>query len=70
LKYIDDKGNIRHTPGIWTRFRAGISGLFGHADKIVECWMRGDFSAIPADGLNDHAPIYYVVHIWNHHIRS
>jgi len=70
LKYIDDDGHIHDNPNIWVRMKSRISGHLGHIEAVLNSWSHGDFYAIPVDYLNDHAPIYYVVRIWNNHIRD
>ncbi|GAV21191.1 lipase [Mariprofundus micogutta] len=67
--YIDDQGAVNSAPSFWTYLSTMIRGHFRHMGTIIKCWRRGDFTALPLDNINDHAPIYYVIHIWNDHIR-
>ena len=70
VAYIDDQGQLHQRPGFWRRFTTQLTGHFRHMGTIYSCWKRGDFAAVPLDNIADHAPIYYVVHIWNNHIRQ
>ncbi len=66
---ITAKGRVVVNPSLALRARSWLLGHILHAFTILRCWRRGDFSAVPLDDLNDHAPIYYVVYIWNDYIR-
>ena len=69
-KYIDSGGHIHDNPSIWTSLKTRLAGHFSHAVDVLESWSDGTFDAIPTDYLNDHAPIYYAVRIWNNYARD
>lgn len=68
LVYITDRGDLVVEPSFGLRLRTWIRGHICFARTILHYWLKGDFTAVPLDSLNDHAPIYYVVYIWNYHI--
>ncbi len=68
FKYIDDAGEIHDNPDYRTRLKSRVSGHIGHIGDVLHHWGKGELNVIPSDNLNDHAPIYYVVRIWNNHI--
>ncbi|NWF39389.1 lipase family protein [Mariprofundus sp. NF] len=70
LKYIDDAGLIHDNPNCWLQMKNRITGHVGHLGDLFNSWSHGDLDAIPSDYLNDHAPIYYVVRIWNSYIKD
>lgn len=70
LVHIDDQGHVLQKTGFWKRLSTMLRGHYRHMGTIYNCWKQGDFSAVPLDNIADHAPIYYVVHIWNSHIRQ
>lgn len=70
LKYIDDHGTVYDNPGKWVQMKRRITGHLGHIGDLLDHWSQGNLDAIPSDYLNDHAPIYYVVHTWNDYIED
>jgi len=70
LKYIDDSGQIHDNPNRWSQMKSRITGHLGHIGDVLNSWGQGNLAAIPSDYLNDHAPIYYVVHVWSNHIKE
>lgn len=70
LKYIDNAGHIHDNPNCWLQMKSRITGHVGHLGDLFNSWSQGELDAIPSDYLNDHAPIYYVVRIWNNHIKD
>ncbi|HXH71899.1 MAG TPA: lipase family protein [Mariprofundaceae bacterium] len=68
LVYITEKGELVVNPSLGLRIRSWLRGHIRHAATILRCWLKGDFNVVAPDDLNDHAPIYYVVYIWNYHI--
>ena len=70
LKYIDSSGRIHDNPGTWYQLKNRLAGHFLYLSDVLEHWTDGAFDAIPTDYLSDHAPIYYVTHIWNDYIRD
>ncbi|ATX79855.1 triacylglycerol lipase [Mariprofundus aestuarium] len=70
LKYIDDTGHIHDNPTRWITMKSRITGHLGYLGEVLNSWSHGNLSAIPVDYLNDHAPIYYAVYIWNNHLND
>jgi len=70
VKYIDDQGYIYDNPKRWVQLKSRIAGHLGHLEDVLQSRKSGDFTAIPVDNLNDHAPIYYAVKVWNSHIKE
>ncbi|MHC1744591.1 MAG: hypothetical protein AB9873_16390 [Syntrophobacteraceae bacterium] len=64
LKYIDGEGLIHDNTNRWERITDGI------ADKVKSVFnavgqIRSGFGRLVPDGLVDHVPLLYAVHIWN-----
>jgi len=70
LRYIDSSGHVHDNPDVWYQLKNRLAGQFFHLSDVLESWSDGAFDAIPTDYLSDHAPIYYVTHIWNDYIRE
>ena len=70
LKYINSEQRMVDDPGNWNRLLDDFRGSFGHladaADRFTKDWV----AELPVDHLNDHAPIFYAVHVWNNYERS
>lgn len=69
-KYIDSDGHIHDNPNAWALMKNRIAGHLLHTADVLEHWSDGAFNTIPADYINDHAPIYYVTRIWNNYVRD
>jgi len=65
LTYIDEQGVLHDNPRLWKRVRHGLFGGLDHIWDIGSFWAKGEFSMIPFDCLNDHAPLYYALRLWN-----
>jgi hypothetical protein len=67
LKYISSEERIVDNASNWDRLLDDFRGSFGHlagaSGRFTEDWV----AELPIDHLNDHAPIYYAVHIWNNY---
>ncbi len=70
LKYIDSEGRLIDNPSDWNRFIDDFRGSFGHLAAASGRMTAGGLAEMPVDHLNDHAPIYYAVHIWNQYERG
>jgi triacylglycerol lipase len=70
VKYIDGKGHIHDNPQKWYKKIDQFNGHFSHFINVLGSWRTGAFDSIPSDNINDHAPIYYVVKIWNNYIKD
>jgi hypothetical protein len=70
LKYIDSAGKVIDNPSDWNRFVDDFRGSFGHLAAASGRMTDGGLAELPLDHLNDHAPLYYAVHIWNQYERG
>ncbi len=70
IRYIDHRGRIRAKIGFWKRLRDRFAGRRAHLAKVFSSWKAGSVDQIPFAELVDHAPIFYVVHVWNDYQRS
>lgn len=70
FKYIDSKGTLHDKPKNWNKFTDRVKGhvdtLVNYFGNISQAWN----SEIPSGYFNDHAPIYYAVHLWNCYVNS
>ncbi|MCA9453044.1 MAG: hypothetical protein KC584_10525, partial [Nitrospira sp.] len=47
------------------RVQRGVGGQVQLLREVMNQWSNGEFSDIPIDCFNDHAPLYYALRIWN-----
>ena len=67
MKYIDHEGVLHHNPGLWERAKDSLrEALRNEFDRGLLRLKR----ELPENSLTDHAPIYYVTHIWNNLVRN
>ncbi len=70
LKYITSEEKMVDDPGNWNRLLDDFRGSFGHladaSDRFTKDWV----AELPIDHLNDHAPLFYAVHVWNNYERG
>lgn len=68
LRYIDSNGTLHHSINAWKRLKDEIQG---HIDCVVENVRNLDqgWTATLAEGLKDHTPLLYTLHLWNHLIQ-
>jgi hypothetical protein len=70
LKYIDSNNEIQTDASVWERavssFRYRYGAFFDSLGKL----KSGADLEIPVNCFTDHAPVYYVVHIWNNCVRQ
>lgn len=52
------------------RFLGRFSFMFNMMGELASGHINGIPDDIPDDGLVDHAPIFYAIHIWNSYMRS
>lgn len=52
--------------GRWAALRESIARAFG----ALVYSRSGSLRELPKDALLDHAPVFYVVHIWNNYVRD
>jgi len=63
-RYIDSGGKLHARIDAWQRWKDGIQGH-------IKCFMENarhlnqGFSATLPDGLKDHTPLLYALHLWN-----
>jgi len=64
LHYIDRSGHLREDIDLWQRLKDEIQG---HIDCLVENARHIDqgWRATLPDGIKDHTPLLYALHIWN-----
>ncbi|MGI9235130.1 MAG: lipase family protein [Woeseiaceae bacterium] len=70
VRYIDHTGRIHSDFGVWKRLRDRMAGRRSHLTNLKSRWQAGSVHDIPVDELVDHAPIYYVVNVWNDYQRT
>lgn len=70
VRYIDHGGQIHSDFGVWKRLRDRMAGRRSHLINLKSRWQAGSVRGIPVDELVDHAPIYYVVNVWNDYQRA
>ncbi len=64
LRYIDSQGVLHSDIGRWHRLKDEIQG---HIDCLMENVRHLDlgWAATLPDGIKDHTPLLYALHIWN-----
>lgn len=67
-KYIDSKGRIGKAGGPLD----AVSGIFDNVKDAVHDVIGGHdwLARQPLDSFNDHGPLYYALHTWNHYESS
>jgi triacylglycerol lipase len=61
LRYIDRNGDIHEKMNFWER---RLDEIQGHIQCIIDSVKHG-WPAFMPDGLRDHTPVLYALHIWN-----
>lgn len=64
LRYIDKSGKIHDNISYWERLADGFQGEMKNVFNSLGQLRHGFLRMIP-DGLKDHVPLFYAVHIWN-----
>jgi triacylglycerol lipase len=69
MRYIDATGMLHDSIGRWQRWKDEIQG---HVQCLVENLrhLRHDLAASLPDGLKDHTPLLYALHMWNNLIQK
>lgn len=70
LKYLNNKGHVIDNPSHWSRLLDHFSGELGHLVNQAGRFRSGWVSELPIDHLNDHAPLFYAIQIWNNYERD
>lgn len=65
LKYIDSDGNLIDNVSLWQSISEQFVGRWKHLINSIGGLRNGWNFQIPADEFNDHAPLFYALHIWN-----
>lgn len=65
LKYIDSDGNLIDNVSLWQSISEQFVGRWKHLINSIGGLRKGWNFQIPADEFNDHAPLFYALHIWN-----
>jgi len=63
LKYIDHKGGVGKELSAWETWTDQVEGRFSNLMTTLE--HRDWPPALVPDGLRDHVPVLYAIHIWN-----
>jgi triacylglycerol lipase len=69
LRYIDSSGRIHKDIRRWQQWMDEIQGHVQCLVENVRHW-RHDLAASLPDGLKDHTPLLYALHIWNNLVRK
>ena len=64
LKYIDNSGDIHDNTSRWSLKADELGGRIKNVFNNLGHIRKGFLHLVP-DGLKDHVPLYYAVHIWN-----
>jgi triacylglycerol lipase len=69
LRYIDASGMMHDRIGRWQRWMDEIQG---HVRCLVENLrsLKHDMAASLPDGLKDHTPLLYALHLWNNLVEN
>ena len=62
MQYIDNEGRIHNHIDAWDRW---LDEVQGHLHSFLAAFSNG-LPALMPDGLKDHTPLLYALHIWNH----
>lgn len=66
MRYIDSEGRIHDHIDAWDRW---LDEVQGHLQGFMAAFAHG-LPALMPDGLKDHTPVLYALHIWNHLVRQ
>lgn len=64
LRYIDVSGIIHDSISRWQRWMDEIQGHVQCLMENLRHWKHGPAASLP-DGLKDHTPLLYALHMWN-----
>jgi triacylglycerol lipase len=69
LRYIDASGNLHDSISRWRRWMDEIQG---HIQCLTENLgnLKHDMAASLPDGIKDHTPLLYALHIWNNLVQT
>jgi len=70
LKYISSEGTLHDNPSISSRLHEQFLGRYRHLIHSIGSLRSGWVWELPLDSLNDHAPLYYALRIWNAYERE
>jgi triacylglycerol lipase len=69
LKHITSSGEVRDNPTIIERIKQRLHGLFTMPFDNLGRLKPSVLNLIP-EGLEDHVPLFYSVHIWNAYLKE
>jgi len=69
LHYIDNRGALLEEIDFWQRLKDEIEGHFSCLVENVRHLNQGWSATLP-DGIKDHTPLLYALHIWNNLIDT
>jgi triacylglycerol lipase len=64
LRYIDSSGIIHERIGRWQQWTDEIQGHLKCLRENLRQWLHDPAASLP-DGIKDHTPLLYALHIWN-----
>ncbi len=67
MSYIGSDGVLRLQPDSMSRWSLRRDKLWGHFAHLGNMGKRlaEETVQLPDDGFNDHAPLFYALHMWN-----
>lgn len=68
--YFDSENRLREDTDALDRIGEGLSARFDHIKEKIAEWKDGETGNVPLRDLEDHAPIYYTIKIWNELVRG
>ncbi len=70
FKYIDSSGDLHDSPSVEDRLTDSANGWLKAVINTAGSLRNGWKISIPVDNLNDHAPLFYALHVWNCYIKT
>jgi hypothetical protein len=69
LKYVTSDGLLQDAPVRWSVLKDQLWGHFKHLGDAGKQLAEG-IVQLPNDNFNDHAPLFYALHMWNAYARA
>jgi triacylglycerol lipase len=70
LKFISSDEQLYDNPKAPERFVENFRGRYLHLIHAFGKFRDGWMWELPESSLNDHAPLYYAIHVWNIYERD
>ena len=70
LKYFDRDHELEDAPSGLVLIEDQMKAQLNRFSVIVGDWSDLEFNRVAVKDLEDHAPIHYAIHTWNHYIRE